>query len=487
MPNLKKKASSAITWDLAGMLIQRGFGFVISIILARLLLPEEFGVVGMAMVFIAITQVFIDVGLSSSLIQSKDATPLTYSSVFYLNVALGVAAFLLFFLLAPFIGNFYDNPEITSLLRWLSVSLLFNSFNLVQSAVLQKNLNFKKLTLRRTIAAAAGGTAGIIAAIYNFGAYSLVIQTLVAGLFGTVLLWSVAGWKPDFKFSMAEVKKVSGFSTYVFLDHAVSRVFQRIDILILGKLFSPAILGYYSRAETMRDQVGHYSAASIKKAFFPILSSLQENDERFKDVYFKLLSVICFISFGITGVLFFLGHEIITILYGNRWAPCAEMFQILILAGVNRPINSISIVSLLSKGKAKENFFMGLYRKTFAIAPFLFLFISMEAYRWAMVFFWYYLTVSIFFFADRHIGIDKYRSLLIVLRYGVVFFAGIPLFYLLEKFFPQSLFAWLFTFGFVAAYFGVHKMSGSVGFVMFLDVARDRLQSLFKKIKKTVR
>jgi O-antigen/teichoic acid export membrane protein len=303
----------------------------------------------------------------------------------------------------------------------------------------------------------------------------------------TTLLWSVAGWKPDFKFSMAEVKKVSSFSTYVFLDHAVSRVFQRLDILILGKLFSPATLGYYSRAETMRDQVAHYSSSSIRKAFFPILSSLQENDERFKEVYFKLLSVICFISFGLTGVLFFLGNEIITILYGSRWAPCAEMFQILILAGVNRPINSISVVSLLGKGLAKENFYMGLYRKTFALAPFLFLFISLEAYLWAMVFFAYFLTASIIFFADRHIGIDKYRSLLIVLRYGGVFFAGIPIFYLLEKIFPQSLFAWVFTFVFVTIYIVVHKMTDSVGFAMFLDVARDRLQSLFKKMKKVVR
>src|SRR5690606_36198065 len=155
---------------------------------------------GMAMVFISISQVFIDVGFASDLIQNKNNTNLTYSSVFYMNVVVGLLLTVLFYFAAPLIGNFYNCPPITDLVRWLSLIFIFNSLNQVQTAILRRNLNFKVLTLRTVTANVIGGVLGVVFAFQGFGVYALVIHQLSAALIGTVLLWSTSDWKPDFKF-----------------------------------------------------------------------------------------------------------------------------------------------------------------------------------------------------------------------------------------------------------------------------------------------
>ena len=216
MTSLKKRSSNAFAWDMVGTLLKHGSTFIISIFLARLLEPAEFGLVGMAMVFITISHVFIDVGFSSALIQNKNNSNLTYSSVFYLNLSVGILLTTTFYFAAPFIGDFYKNQQIKELVQWLSLIFVFNSLNLVQQAILQKNLNFKSLTIRLLIANAIGGTLGVLFALQGYGVYALVIQQIGIAFISTVLLWSISKWKPDFQFSLDEVKKLIGFSSFVF-------------------------------------------------------------------------------------------------------------------------------------------------------------------------------------------------------------------------------------------------------------------------------
>lgn len=232
MSSLKKRSAIALAWDLGGTIMRQGSGFVISIFLARLLEPEEFGLVGMAMVFISISQVFIDVGFSSALIQNKENSNLTYSSVFYLNLFAGLILTSFFYLTAPVIGAFYNSTQITELVQWLSLIFIFNSLNLVQQAILQRKLNFKILTLRIVIASTVGGVLGIIFAFQGFGVYALVIQQISTAILSTILLWTTSGWKPDFKFSMSEVKKLTSFSSFVFFDQFFLENFSKVRCYI---------------------------------------------------------------------------------------------------------------------------------------------------------------------------------------------------------------------------------------------------------------
>lgn len=413
MDSLKKRSAVALVWDFVGLVLNRGSGFIISIFLARLLSPTEFGLVGMAAVFISISQVFIDVGFSSALIQRKENSDLVYSSVFYFNLFAGIVLTTIFYFLAPLIGDFYDNIEVTSIAKWLSLSFIFNSLNQVQSAILVKQLNFKVLTIRNIIASVIGGGLGVIAAFQGFGVYALVLQSLSTAIISTILLWSISSWKPSFKFSFNVLKGLLGYSSYVFFDKLASTAFQKLDVLIIAKLFSPATLGYYSRAVSLKDQVTIYSSASIQKVFFPVLSSLQRNSEEYAKVYFKVISIVIFISFFLTGLLFFLGKEIILGLFGHKWEASVPIFEVLVLGVCAYPLNSMIVNAFMSKGLSKENFRIGLIRKFVQLGPLLLAyFYGIFEYTVGFVVVTYLLTFMNIYFLEKRTKLSKSKHLL---------------------------------------------------------------------------
>ncbi|WP_425077413.1 lipopolysaccharide biosynthesis protein [Psychroserpens sp. S379A] len=420
--SLKQKSGVALAWDLGGTIVKSLGGFVISIFLARLLTPEEFGLVGMAMVFITVSQVFIDVGFASSLIQSKKTTNLSYSSVFWLNLVMGFVLTAIFYLSASYIGNFYDNQEITNIVQWLSLIFLLNSFCIVQTALLKKKLNFKVLSLSNMLAGIIGGIVGVVFAFMDYGVYSLVIQNIITAILLTIFLWSAADWKPDFKFSFNEIKKLTGYSTYVFVDRFVSSLFERLDIIVIGKVLSPATLGFYTRAVSLKSLVTKYSSSSISKVFFPVLSSIQDDDEQFERVYFKIVSIVSFISFGLTGVLYVLGEDIIILLFGNKWMPSVTIFQILIISACNYPLSSMMVNAFMSKGKSKENFYIGLFRKAIRIVP-LYL-----AYKYGIVSFAVgVVVVSYFLTITNMMFLKKFTNLSLRMHFKKIFEGIIPL------------------------------------------------------------
>ena len=351
--------------------MRQGSTFVISILLARILDPAEFGLIGMAMVFITISQVFVDVGFSSSLIQAKNVSKLACTSVFFLNLLLGTFFFVIIFALAPAIGNFYKSADIVTIVRYLSIVVLIGSFSPVQSALLRRKLKFKALTLKTLAGSLIGGILGLICALNDFGVYSLIVQQVTSVLVITTLLWLGSDWKPTLNFSLKEIRDLSSFSIFVFLDRISNSIFQKIDTLFIGKVFSASMLGFYSRAESMNHQITLYSSASLRKVFLPVLSSIQNDHSRFKSVYFNAISLASFISFGLVGVVYFLAEPLILILLGEKWRFSILIFQILIFKASVNPISSLMINALLSKGKAKENFKIGLVRKLIRLFPIL--------------------------------------------------------------------------------------------------------------------
>jgi len=476
--SLKQKSALALGWDLGGTLANNLSGFIISIFLARLLTPEEFGLVGMAMVFITVSQVFIDVGFASALIQNQNTTKLSYSSIFWLNLSLGLLLSVLFFFLAPIAGDFYNNQEITSLVRWLSLIFVFNSCDIVQMAILRQKLDFKTLSVRKIIANLVGGVAGVIFALLGFGIYSLVIQQLIAALLGTVLLWSTSDWRPDFRFSFAEVRKFTGYSTYVFFDRFFSAISQRLDIIVIGKVLSPATLGFYTRAVSLQNQVTTYSSSSISKVFFPVLSKLQDEHLEFSRIYFKVISLVSFISFGLTGLLYIIGQDIIILLFGKKWIPSITIFQILILSACNYPLNSMMINAFMSKGRSKQNFYIGLFRKSIRLIP-LYLAYSQGiiAFCIGMVTVSYLLTIMNIVF------LKKYTGLSLKTHFQKIFEGIIPLVLLISIFEilqPTSIILRLMmALLFLATYVLYNKLIGMEGY----QFIKSNFPAIVKKVK----
>lgn len=371
MTSLKRKSIIAVLWDFAGTFAAQGISFIISIFLARLLAPEEFGVVAMAMVFIAVFQTFADFGFSAALVQNKENSPVHYSSIFIINLFAGLILFGGFQVAAPLIGEFYENDTITELVRWLAFNFIFFSLSLVQIAILKRELRFKELNIRLVISSLVGGIVGILMAFSGYGVYALVAKALIAAFLNVIILWSVTTWRPNFEFSWPAVKSLTGFSFYIFLAGGTDVIIQRMNILIIGKLFSATTLGYFSLADNLNNIIAKFSSGSIGKVFFPAMSKLQGEPEQFKRTYLKVLSVVAFITFFLSGAMIISGEFIIITLFGEKWAPSILIFQILMLKIFNFPINSIIVNSFLAKGKANENFWYGNIRKLMRLIPFL--------------------------------------------------------------------------------------------------------------------
>jgi O-antigen/teichoic acid export membrane protein len=368
--SFKLQTIKAFSWDFSGRILTQISSFIVSIFLARLLSPEEFGLVAMALAFISISSVFIDIGFSAALIQKQDVTDKTYSSIFYFNVAAGLILTGIVYAFAELIGQFYDRVEVVSLLKWLSLIFIFNSFNRVQNVILNKEMNFKQLTIRTFFASVLSGILGIIMAYEGFGVYSLVGQSLSLAFFSTLFLWTTTSWKPTFYFSFDELRGLMKFSVFAFFERIINSIFLKLDVLLLAKLFNPTIIGFYTRSSSLKEQVTKYSSSSIIRVLFPMFSKIQNNKELFTKTYLKIFSFISFLSFWLTAVLFFASEDLIIFLFGKKWMPAIPMFQILIFASCVIPLNSLMWNAMMGIGKAKENFYLGLLKKIVLLIPF---------------------------------------------------------------------------------------------------------------------
>lgn len=370
--DINKKTKSGLIWDLSGSLVRQGAGFVISIILARILEPKDFGIIGMSMVFVSISDVFVDVGFTSGLVQQRNTKDITYSSIFYVNFAISLLFSLGIILMAPYISDFYDIPKIKNILYYLSIIPPIAAIGRIHAAILTKRMNFKSLTLRDIIATIVGGSIGLIAAFSDFGVYSLVFQQIASVTTATILLWVSIKWKPKFEFSKIEVKKLMGYSSYVFFDQALRQIFNRIDTIFIGKVFSPATLGFYSRAESLRAQVQTYTTNSVRKVVFPALSTLQNNPDEFEKVYYKVFNITTGLTVLLVAPIFFLSKEIIIGLLGEKWEPSIIFFQILLFTTLTSPQIGLMAQSVLAKGHSKLKFQIGLIQRLLKLTPIIF-------------------------------------------------------------------------------------------------------------------
>ncbi|WP_332024643.1 lipopolysaccharide biosynthesis protein [Kaistella sp.] len=367
MQNLKAKTLSSFFWDFGGLLVSQIVAFVISVVLARLLSPADYGLLAMANVFVFIFNIFIDVGFSTSLIQNKHNSNLTYSSVFYVNLAASATVFLIVQLIAPLVGDFYNDARVTELIRIIAFLLPLGALSNVQNAILTKELKFAFLTKRSIVSQTAGGILGIIAAYKGYGVYALIVSTFASQIISTVLVWSISTWKPDLRFSLNEIKKLFSFSFYVFLTAFTGKVFQQLNSLFIGKMFAASTLGYYNIAVNIRDRVSTLTSSSTKKILFPVMSAVKDDHVRFNAVYDKAINIICFFSFSIVGVIYFWSESIITLFYGQKWIAAIPILKILILIAIFGPIGSLMVDALVSKGFAKQNFQLDLIKKVNAV------------------------------------------------------------------------------------------------------------------------
>lgn len=471
----KGNVRKGFVWDLAGTLIKQLSTVALSIVLARLLGPKDFGLIGMAMVFISLSEVFIDVGFTSSIIQSKSIVSKTLSSIFYVNLGISVLASATVYFCAPLISHYFENPELTPILRYLSIILPLYALGRVQAAIMAKEINFKSLAIRDIFATIIGGLVGITCAYKGFGVYSLVIQQISFACIGTILIWTGSQWRPKLEFSMAEIKKIMSFSTYVFFDSLLQQFFKKVDTLFVGKVFTPTTLGFYSRAESFNSLINNYSTSSLNKIIYPLLSALQDDKQKFEDTLAKSISLAVFLTSTIVGVLFFLADFLIILLLGPKWALSVVIFKILVFNTVALAINSILNKAVLSKGYSKLKF------KVLIITRFLYLlsmpfgyYFGVEAFAIAFVAIRFVSVIINWIYFRKKLEVDLLKIIQSIAIPLFVLFTWVAIYYSNTLTISNNIFLLLF----LTSYFTILYLFKNSGLFFVLNE--------IKKIKKRV-
>ena len=353
LKDLKAQGTKAFLWDFSGKMAMHATGFIVTIFLTRLLEPANFGLIAITMVIIGIAQVFTDVGLGNALIQRRRVLPVHYSSVFFFNIFIGALLTLITFLSAPWIGVFYNSEQLAPIVKVTSLVFFINAFSSVQATKLRKEINYAAITKTNIIASLLSGIIGVSLAFYNFGVWSLVAQTLARGLIFNICIWSFAHWFPSLLFSFKALFQLWGFGFRMFLSGLLDAVFTRLDVIIIGKLFTPATLGFFERAKSLNQMIVDYSSGSLMSVLFPVLSKVRNDLPRFRRIIIKSLGIISFVIFMLLGGIYLISEELIVLLFTEKWLPSVKYFKILVLSGFAYPISALLVNVLVGRGNSK--------------------------------------------------------------------------------------------------------------------------------------
>lgn len=367
MNNLKDDTVSGVKWTSIERIFQQGIQFVIGIVLARLLAPADFGIVGMLTIFITISQTFIDGGFSNALIRKKDCRDIDYTTAFYFNIVIGIVCYIILYFSSPYVAIFFKTPILEDLLKVLAVTVLFNSLIIVQIARLTKCLNFKTQAIATIVAVLLSGSVGIYLAYTGLGPWALVWQTVSASIIKCTLLWFYAKWFPNLSFSIDSFRELFKFGSKLLTSNLINSFYSQLTTILIGRFYSSKDLGFYSRGQ----QFAHLPSMTITdvlgKVTFPILSNLQKDDSHLVAVYRKYISITSMIIFFFMCLLIAISKPLIITILTKKWLESVVFLQLFCFAYMFEHISKLNLNLLQVKGRSDLYLKLEIIKKTIAI------------------------------------------------------------------------------------------------------------------------
>ena len=351
--NLRAKTASGFGWALGGQFSNQIVGFVITLVLARLLTPEEFGLASLVMVVNLIGQIFIDAGISSGLIRKKDLNDSELSSFFYLNIIVGLLLMFLVFLTSSYIAGLFDSENLAPLLQLSSLQFFISSLGLMPIVFLKRDIDFRFLSQLDVGVNITSGIITIILAFLGFGVYSLIFRSIVSGVTNVFFLWRKTSWRPSWVFSYESIKPTLNYSTGILGLEIVNTVSSNFSTVLIGKFFSVATIGVYDRAANTRGLILKNFGPLFNRVFFPVLSKIQDDEVRLQSYYLKAIQMVSLLVVFCMAILYIFSDTLIYYLYGAQWMESAPMLKILCLAGLVLPISNINLNLFMVKGKSR--------------------------------------------------------------------------------------------------------------------------------------
>ncbi|AEI14064.1 polysaccharide biosynthesis protein [Flexistipes sinusarabici DSM 4947] len=364
---LKTKTILGIIWSFLEQVGKRGITGLVTLVLAAFLTPEDFGLVAMISVFIEIARTIMESGFREALIRKKNAEQIDFCTAFYANIALGIVAYFILFFSAPYIADFYNEQRLIFLIRVVAVVIIIQSFQVIQIASLSRKLDFKAQLMASIPGAIISGTIAIILAYLGAGVWALIAQIMLSAFFMTMFLWFTNKWRPRLLFRIGSLKEMFGFGSKLFLSSLIDITFQNLFVLVIAKLFTATEAGYYFFALKIQQMLIMQMTTSVQKVTYPALSSIQDNFDKLKYGFQKLLQVLTFVIFPLVLFTAAVAEPVIELFLSHKWLPAVPYVQLLLLAGLLIPVHSVNLNILKVKGRSDLFLYLEVFKKLLVV------------------------------------------------------------------------------------------------------------------------
>lgn len=352
MGDIRNQTIYGLKWSALERISVQGIQFLIGVILARLLPPSDFGVIAMLTIFLAISQTIIDGGFSNALIRKVDRSEADYSTVFIFNIIIGVLLCLIVVWAAPYIAAFYEMPQLSSVMKVLALTLLFNSFSVVFYAILTINIDFRSIAIANFVSAIISGVIGIVMAYQGWGVWSLVFQSVSRSVINALLVAVLAKWRPKFFFSRVSFVEMFSYGSKILISSLINTVYANLTPMIIGKFYTSKDLGYYDRGRQFGVLPINYIVQTYERVTFPIMSQLQNDDTRLIDAYRKYIKSASLIMFIVVMLIIALAKPIILLILSAKWVEAIIYLQLFCVAEMFNHVTRLNLVLLQVKGRS---------------------------------------------------------------------------------------------------------------------------------------
>ena len=369
--SLRNKTVKGVGWSFADSILGQGITFLVGLVLARLLTPDEYGLIGIITIFITVLNSIVDSGFSNALIRKQHTTQADYNTVFITNMVFSILMFVLLFFAAPAIATFFKRPELVNLTRVMGLVVIFNALSIVQNTILTKRLDFKTKTKASLISAVVSGIIGIGMAIKGFGVWSLVGQSLSRQLLNSCCLWFFNRWWPQLKFSLSSFKEMWSFGWKLLVSKLIDTIWKELYQVVVGKFYSPATLGQYTRGKQFAQILSANITSVVQRVSFPTLSEIQDDKTRLVNAYRKIIRTTMFVTTSLMFALAGVAHPFIYCLVGPQWDQAASFLPLICISMSLYPLHAINLNMLQVQGRSDLFLKLEIIKKAIAVVPIL--------------------------------------------------------------------------------------------------------------------
>lgn len=436
--SLKNKTIKGVGWSAADAFLGQGVTFIVGLVLARLLSPDEYGLIGICLIFTTVLNGIVDSGFSNALIRKKEVTDEDYNTMFVTNMVISIVLYVILFICAPLVSEFFHREELTALVRATGLILFFNALSITQVTILTKEINFKTKTKASFVSAVLSGVIGIAMAFMGYGVWALVAQQLSKQLFYTICLWFLNKWCPKFTFYKKSFKYMWGFGWKLLASGILNNVWNQLYQVVIGRFYSPATLGQYTRAQEYAGLCSQNLTTIVQRVTFPVLSELQDDKKKLLVSYRKLVKVSMFVTVICMFALGAMAEPMIFSLIGSQWHQAATFLPFICITMSLYPLHAINLNMLQVQGRSDLFLYLEIVKKINSLIPiFIGVFVGVYWMLCASIFTGFIAFLLNSWFTGKFLNYSSWQQLKDVLpSYLIAFFIGFIVYLL--KFLPLS-------------------------------------------------